>query len=68
MTIKNRIQKLEQKNPPGGKTIIVIDWGGPTLTVEGIELTRAEVDKLYPPDQWTNIDWWDKPGDQDEGK
>lgn len=45
--IKNRVKKLEQKQPPESD-FIAVDWGEDTITVNGEQLTREEFDRRYP--------------------
>ena len=42
-----RITDLETKTG-AGESLIVCDWGGPTVTVRGVEMTRAEFEKQFP--------------------
>jgi hypothetical protein len=48
MTLKNRLVKLEKIKEVEEPTVVTVDWGGPTLTVNGEELTRAEYQRRYP--------------------
>lgn len=44
--INKRLNNLE--NHTDDETVIVVDWGGPTINVKGVEMTRAEFDKHFP--------------------
>ena len=44
---ERRVTDLETKSG-AGEALIVVDWGGPTVNVEGEVLTRAEFEKRYP--------------------
>ena len=43
-----RVSNLENDIGGGDETLIVVDWDGPTVTVKGEVLTRAEYEKRYP--------------------
>jgi hypothetical protein len=44
---ERRLDDLE-KQTGAGESLVVVDWGGPTVTVKGEVLTRAEYEKRYP--------------------
>ena len=63
--LKTRVKKLEAKTPDG-ENIIWVDWGGPTVEINGETMTREEMERRYPDRKIIN--WQDKPGDRDEGE
>lgn len=45
-SINKRLNDLE--NHTDDESVIVVDWGGPTLNVKGVEMTRAEFVQRFP--------------------
>ena len=47
---KNEDRRLDdlEKKTGAGESLVVVDWGGPTVTVKGEVLTRVEYEKRYP--------------------
>ena len=47
---KNEFKRLDDLETKTGtsEALVVVDWGGPTVTVKGEVLTRAEYEKRFP--------------------
>ncbi|MBE3143369.1 MAG: hypothetical protein IMZ61_05520, partial [Planctomycetes bacterium] len=45
--LKRRVKQLQARTTDD-EIIVWIDWGGPTVNIKGVEMTREEVDRLYP--------------------
>jgi hypothetical protein len=68
MTLKNRMARLEKAKENQDPGPIIFDWGGDKLTINGQELTREEVDRLFPESTRLVIEWDVTPIPNQDGK